>query len=239
MLPSCLLLISFSLTVQSGAKAQSLQTAPTETPQSQADQRQQVHSAEIKVGYPEQISQELARTSGDVYLRTLRAPPLIVQVADSLGSLSNLSCENDLVVLGEVGNGTSHATLSQSYIYTDWELTIKEVLRNDARSPAQVGQTIVVTRQGGTLTIRGRHVYTHDDDFKQFQSGAEVLLYLHYLPGTGTYSLRQPNGFAFSGSEIMNLGKLGYIQSGMMQRGELLRLARKAATEKCPTQGRQ
>src|SRR6516225_6710737 len=116
MLPSCLLLISFSLTVQSGAKAQSLQTAPTETPQSQADQRQQVHSAEIKVGYPEQISQELARTSGDVYLRTLRAPPLIVQVADSLGSLSNLSCENDLVVLGEVGNGTSHATLSQSYI---------------------------------------------------------------------------------------------------------------------------
>jgi len=213
------------------------QDAPKpQTPQTQRpDERKQVHSKEVHGGVPGQITQQLATTSGDIELRHTQGPPLIIQL-DPLSTLGNLTCENDLVVLGTIGNGTSQPTVDQGYIYTDWNLTLREVLKNNRNSPAHVGETIVVTRPGGTLEIGGRHVYARTDS-PEFLPGADVLLYLRYLPSTGTYSLSVPNGFIFSGPKRTDLDKSRFGQFGAMERNAVLDLARKATTEKCPRGG--
>ena len=218
-------------------QAQQSSSQKAETSQSNSDQRHQIHSREIKHGIPDQIPQQLATTSGDVYLHTAVSPPLTIHVLDSFGSLVSLACESDLVVQGKIRNGKSHPTVDQGYIYTDWDLAVEHRLKDNPRSPVGPGQTITITRAGGTLTINGRHVYAIDSDSNQFSSGDEVLLYLHYLPETDTYSLRRPNGFILSGSQIVNLDKSGFIQSATMHTNDLIDLARKAANERCQTGG--
>jgi hypothetical protein len=214
-----------------GQDATKPQTAQTQSP----DERRQIHSKEVHGGIPGQITLQLEKTSGDIELRWTQGPPLIVEL-DPLSTLEMLTCQNDLVVLGTIGNGTSQPTVDEGYIYTDWNLTIQEVLKNNQKSPVQVGQTIVVTRPGGTLEIGGRHVYARTDS-PQFLSGAEVLLYLRYLPITGTYSLSAPNGVIFSGSKRTDLDRARFAQFGAMQKNDVLDLARKVTTEKCPSGG--
>lgn len=228
-LTGCLLFLSvLALYGQNTTKPQSNQ---------RPDERQQVHSKEVHGGVPGQITRQLATTSGDIHLRYTQGPPLIVEL-DPLSTLENLTCENDLVVLGTIGNGTSQPTVDQGYIYTDWNLTLQEILKNNPKSPVQAGQTIVVTRPGGTLEIGGRHVYARTDS-PEFSPGAEVLLYLRYLPSTGTYSLSVPNGFIFSGSTRTDLDRSRFGTFGAMQKNAVLDLARKVTTEKCPTGGQR
>lgn len=237
LLARCVLLVFIPVLYGQDAKAKPTQGQQAGLQQSQADKRQQVHSQQVHGGIPGQITQQLAATSGDIHLRNLQSPPLTIQL-DPLSTLENLTCENDLVVLGTLKDGSSHPTVDNAYIYTDWNLTVNEIIKNNSASPVQAGQTIVVTHPGGTLEIAGRHVYAETGE-PQLQPGNEVLLYLRYLKDSGTYSLSSPNGFIFFDTVRIDLDKARFAQFGKIQRDDLLNLARKSASEKCALGGQR
>jgi len=232
-----LLLVFVPVLYSQDAKTQPTQSQQTVSPQSQSDKRQQVHSQQVHGTVPGLITQRLAATSGDIHLTRAREHVDFIEL-DPLSALENLTCQNDLTVLGTLKDGTSHPTTDNGYIYTDWNLTVNEVLKNNSKSPIQVGQTIVVTHAGGTLEIAGRHVHA-ETDAPQFQPGNEVLLYLRYLPDSGTYSLSSPSGFIFFETVTIDLDKSGFGQFGNIQKGDLLDVARKAASEKCAARGQK
>lgn len=152
--------------------------------------------------------------------------------------LANIACNShsDLVVLGKLGKGVSSPTVDQGFIYTDWDLTVEEIFRNTAATSIQQGETIVVTRPGGELTINGRHVFAEIDRFPRFHPGEEVLLYLRSLP-VGTYALSSPDGFFLSRSKVIPIDRILNSQFAGVQRDSFLQLVHNTANLSCPAQG--
>ena len=83
-----------ALWAQDNAGAQTNQTPALE-------QRHAVHSRQVHGGIPGQIPNRLATESGDIHLDNLQGQPYYI-ASDPRGTLAMLSCENDLVVVGNL-----------------------------------------------------------------------------------------------------------------------------------------
>jgi len=200
-----------------------------------AKQRAQMHSKQVHGAVePGQIPYLLAHTSGDVHLAS-RGIVDGIMPPDAASILENMTCDraSDVIVLGKLANGVSSPTVDQGYIYTDWDVAVERVFKDSSQSPVQPGQTIVVTRPGGELTINGRHVDAIEDDFPRFHSGEKIVLYLQSLP-LGTYALSSPRGFFLSGSKVIPIDKLFAPKFANMGGNTFLQLVQSAATTSCP-----
>jgi hypothetical protein len=196
----------FILVMMLGSAPTEQQSSPSRITASSPDQIQSVHSKLHHQGLSGQIPEMLSQTTGDIELKTGRAPALTVEM-DSANELANRACESDLIVVGITGKSTSHATADQGYIYTDWKFTVENVLKNNSKAPAKQGSQIVVTRPGGTLLINGRTVSAKREDFRNFGEGEELLLYLRFVPQTGAYLMSGPTGFVFGNGQTAGFGK--------------------------------
>jgi len=197
-----------------------------------AKQRAQMHSKQVHGSIPGQIPDRLSKTSGDVRLDRAVGTSTGIEFPEPAAVLENLSCNSDVIVLGKLGKGISSPTVDQGYIYTDWDLTVERSFKDTSQSPVEPGQTIVVTRPGGELTLNGRHVYALEDDFPRFHAGEEVLLYLRSLP-VGTYAFSRPNGFFLSRSKVIPINRMLSPQFSTIQRSSFLQLVQTAATNLC------
>src|SRR5260370_7595009 len=100
-------------------------------------------------------------------------------LVDELGMLAS---ESDLVVLGKTVKGTSHLNADKDFLYTDWNFTVGEVLKNNAGAAIQAGATILVTRPGGKLQVNEHTVYASCADFLNFATDHHYFLYLPFVP---------------------------------------------------------
>jgi len=229
----CLLV---SLVLQAAAQPQ---PNPTQPPPS--DLRHQIHSKKAQhLGVPGMIQNDLKTRSGDIELPWLfSAPMYVVLLDDPQGNMVNMACVNDLAVLGKIESGESHPTADQSYIYTDWTLTVEEVIKDNPKSPVLPKQNIVFVRPGGTIKIDGRRIHARTWGGLEFHNGAEVLLYLKYLPETGTYSLND-DGFVFTDSKSFDLDTAKHGgQFDTMTKNDVLDIARKTSAATCVQRGGQ
>lgn len=162
------------------------------------DQVAEVHGKLFQVRAPGQIQQLLEAKKGDVTLRPIGISSEIGIDMPLDAKLLNLTCRNDVVIVGRAGTRTSHPTANQGFIYSDWQFTVEQVLKENPKAPISGGTTVVVTRPGGMLEVGGRKVYAKLQHFRDFTSGEELLLFLDYVPETGAYSMRMPNFFGTS-----------------------------------------
>jgi hypothetical protein len=61
----------------------------------------------------------------------------------------NLTQKSDVVIRGRAISKTSQITEDDSFIFTDYDIVIAEVLKNSKASHLQAGTTITITRPGG------------------------------------------------------------------------------------------
>jgi len=97
------------------------------------------------------------------------------------------SCAADAVVAGEVIDKASQLVASAQFLFTEYTVRITDVYKNNALSEVLPGSEITVVRPGGKAEIRGRIVKTIDGRFLPLTVGSRVLLFLKYLPKTGSY----------------------------------------------------
>lgn len=130
---------------------------------------------------------DLVAERGDVDLRN-EVGDVILPRSFSLHSyLQNLTCQADAVVVGTVTAKSSQVTADESFIFTDYELTADEVLKNNSGSPIQPGGGITVTRAGGAVKINGHVARATDFSQRPLQVGEHYVLFLRYIPATGGY----------------------------------------------------
>lgn len=100
--------------------------------------------------------------------------------------LNTLAGSADAVVIGTVTDKTSQLTENGTFVFTDYDLTVEEVLKSRDASIQPQG-SIVVTRPGGRILLQGRVVSAVDRVFHPFSIGGRYLLFLKFLPSTGAY----------------------------------------------------
>ncbi|HVF48576.1 MAG TPA: hypothetical protein VNA19_00735 [Pyrinomonadaceae bacterium] len=164
----------------------------------------------------------------------------------SLGEyLQKMTCEADAVVIASVKSKSSNLTESGTFLFTDYEVTVREVLKNQETAPIRQGQDITVTRGGGAVKLNGRIIRAIDTNAGRLQVGREYLLYLRFVPATGAY---RPFGNAISEDSFqIDGGKTAQISRKQWPLGQYAKAetdaflgeAREALHSQCRTEERR
>jgi hypothetical protein len=186
--------------------------------QGEKTQRQKEHSKLYKNYETGKKLPELTKTvRGDIVLR--RGTPFRGRSTYALNSLSEILkpmvCGADAVVIGTVSDKTSLLTENEDYVFTDYEVTVEEVLKNNQASPIQVNSVVTVTRPGGEIQFGGKKVEAIDESFKPLEVKQRYLLLLKLIPSTGAYQAVSDGGsFQLHGAKITSLSSA--FHSGLL-----------------------
>ncbi|HXE75919.1 MAG TPA: hypothetical protein VNN18_09835 [Candidatus Xenobia bacterium] len=98
-----------------------------------------------------------------------------------------LGSEADAVVVGTRKHSSSSLTEGEDFIFSDFEMLVEEVIKNNPAAPIPLGSTIIVTRPGGAMRISGRVVRAVDGRFEPFKLRHRYVLFVKFVPQTGAY----------------------------------------------------
>ncbi len=120
--------------------------------------------------------------------------------------LQEMTCQAEAVVVATVNRKASQLTSDSTFIFTDYELIVEDVLKNNPHERIQPKTAITVTRSGGAVSLRGRTLSIIDRSFKPLDVNKSYLLFLTYLPATGAYkSLSSQGSFEISNNQLSRL----------------------------------
>ncbi len=109
--------------------------------------------------------------------------------------LQSIAQGADAVLVGVLKGKASFLTKDRDFIFTDFQMEVEEVIKNNPAAPLSLGSEITVTRPGGTLEISGREVRAVVGSFKPFQLGGKYVLFLEYVRTTGAYCAHAEESF--------------------------------------------
>ena len=101
--------------------------------------------------------------------------------------LRRLACDADAVVVGLVRDKTSQFTEEEGFIFSDYEVVVQEILKNNTTAPIQANESVIITRPGGAVRLDGRVFQAEDESFKPLNMNSRYVLFLRYLPATNAY----------------------------------------------------
>lgn len=180
-------------------------------------------------------------------LRDLVAEDGDVEVVKNLGSvlvpdsvnlqeyLNNLSCKADAVVIGRAESKSSQIIDEGTFVFTDYQLTVEQVLRGTVTQTTPT-QTITVTRVGGAVTLNGHHVRATDHRQETLTLGGRYLLYLRFVPETGAFrafaDTASEDTFQLIGSKVVQTSaKAMPLGKGQAAEIDLFMMAARTAAE--------
>lgn len=123
--------------------------------------------------------------------------------------LKDLSCKADAVVIGLVNNKTAHLTVDETFIYTEYEFSVEDVLKNNSSSPIEVNKSIQITRPGGLIKLDGQVVRVEDKSYEPLQTKKKYLLFLRSVPSADGYIVSDARGdFLLENNSFKKLSKI-------------------------------
>jgi len=151
---------------------------------------------------------EAAREStGDLYVTAevgykfvvINPPPLPVL-------LNRMACDADAVVVGTIKSKASQLTEDEAFIFTEHQMTVEEVLKDNAAAPIRKGSNIKVARMGGTVRLDDKNVTYLHKEFKPLTVANRYLLFLQFVSDKNSYTASESQGsFLLLGNEAITL----------------------------------
>jgi hypothetical protein len=122
-----------------------------------------------------------------------------------------LSRTSDAVVRGKVVNKIYNLSEDETFVFTNYKIVILEVIKNNQAVPLNNDEKMTVVRPGGKISMDGVVVRFIDEAFLPLPIQGEVLLFLKYIPETGSYQTRESTGtFHLEGKSTMQLTEETY-----------------------------
>ena len=153
----------------------------------------------------------MENTGGDVNVGRLIGN-LIVPTTFNLNQyLNDLTCKADAVVIGTLTKKASQLNGEGTFTFTEYDINVEEVLKNNAADPIQANGNVTVVRSGGSIKLNGHIVTATDFAEKPLEKGGKYLLFLRFVPETGAYrSFSDGNNltddsFRFAGNQIVQV----------------------------------
>jgi hypothetical protein len=108
--------------------------------------------------------------------------------------LADLSCKADAIVIGSVSRKSAHLTEDETFVFTAYEFSVQEVLKNNFNSPIEVDKSIEVTRPGGLIRLDGQLIRVEDKSYEPLQINGKYLLFLNFIPSANGYIVSDIKG---------------------------------------------
>jgi hypothetical protein len=132
------------------------------------------------------------------------------------GKLANAS---DAIIRGRVVQKVSQITEDDTFIFTDYDVEVMEVFKDNAISPL-TGRNIIITRPGGKIVVDGTIMQVTDHHFLPLPvDNKDVILFLKYIPDTGAYQATRDNGSFQIDGEILRPLTEGHFPPGVLRNG--------------------
>jgi len=130
---------------------------------------------------------------------------------------------SDAVVRGRVIKKSSQTTVDGYFLFTDYEIRVDEVFRDNPLAPIGLGTTITVTRPGGKIIMNGVVIKVVDHHFDPLPvNGNEVVLFLKFVPETASYQAAgDSHSFELLDSSVRALNE-DDVPAGVLERPEAL-----------------
>ncbi|HEX8148300.1 MAG TPA: hypothetical protein VF591_14065 [Pyrinomonadaceae bacterium] len=82
------------------------------------------------------------------------------------------------VIVGTVTKAQAHLTADKSYAYSEFDVLVDEVVKDDAQSPISAGQTIPVERPGGRVLVAPGNIHEFRTTLNPLEVGCRYALFL-------------------------------------------------------------
>lgn len=102
--------------------------------------------------------------------------------------LKGLTCNADAVVIGVVKDKSSQLTEDGEFVFTDYELSIEDVLKDNEFAHLVPNISLTLTQPGGKVQLGGHIIEAEDASFKSLVIGERYALFLKFIPSTGAYA---------------------------------------------------
>lgn len=131
------------------------------------------------------------------------------RIVTSTEFLGNVSCQSDAVVIGLVKSKSSHLSEDETFIFTQYEISVQDVLKNNIDSPIEVNNTIEIVRPGGLIELDKQRFRMEDLSYLPLQKNKKYLLFLKFNSSANGYTSFTPKGdFLLENSSFKSLSKL-------------------------------
>lgn len=148
------------------------------------------------------LQELLSKTPGEeVTITSLPGIPELSPKGENTPSALDFLVENaDAVVIGTVSNKTSQLNEKRTFIFTDFDFTVEEVLKNFPGDRIEPSSLITITHPGGKVLLNGKIVTAIDRTFKPLEKGERYLLFLKFISETRSYqALDNKSSFEING----------------------------------------
>ena len=189
-------------------------------------ERQRVHSSRFtfyRKGGPRMISELAARAKAKGHMTAEKVVmPGDIQRIEPVAPetfFGELTRESDAVIRGKVKKKTSQVTEDEAFLFTDYDVAVEEVFKDNIAAPLALGTVITVTRPGGKVLLDGVIVTATDRIWLPLPTnGQDIVLYLKFLPETGAYyAVRGDTAYEIDGTLVQPLTQarlpLGIVQN--------------------------
>src|SRR5215475_1810599 len=117
--------------------------------------------------------------------------------------LNKTACRSEVIVVGGVISKTSQLTENRDYVFSDYEVKIEEVLKNNTSAKPETGGQIVVSSGGGTVKVGDLIIRLGDKSWAQYKKGVRYLFFLKYAPTAAVYQgIIGDNSFALYAERV-------------------------------------
>jgi len=225
----------FQGTTQKNVRGQ-IQEEATVITEGQMTEKKRQHSKLFKHVGPK-LSDIAAKQKGDVEVEeevgdVIRLP----EPAQRPPVFQSALCNADVVVIGTLVDKSSQLTDEGNFIFTDYEITVEEVIKNNVTAPIAVRNNITATRDGGVVQLNDRIFRAKRADFDPLLPGQRYLLFLRSVPSTDSYLMYGNGVFQLKDRKVFALGpgaREALVKRGSNEEDSFLNEIRAYATNGC------
>jgi hypothetical protein len=121
--------------------------------------------------------------------------------------VSHLLCGASAVLTGIVTESRGVVSEDRDLVYTDSLVEVDEVLGGEARPPIVPGQSLLLTRPGGTAIWDGRTTSVNLNHYPELAMGQRYLFFVGAPLESGAYTTVSADGvFRLTGDQVEPLG---------------------------------
>ncbi len=103
-------------------------------------------------------------------------------------------CNSDAIVFAKVESSSSHLSRDRSTLFTDYQMEVTDVLKQNATSPISPGESLILTRFGGQLKLTEGELSVEDEGAPNLQTDESYIIFAKFVRGVGVYQSLYLNG---------------------------------------------